>query len=201
MNRYAAIVWFCCLGVVSTAQAQTNVDSSLIAARPADVLSDGQHDFDWEIGSWRTQLARRVNPLSGSAKWLDYTGTTVVRPVWNGKANLVELAVDGAGAHLEGLSLRLYNPQSKQWTLNFSNAASGTMATPATGGFKNGRGEFYGTDTLADGRVILVRFIITNLTPKSWRFEQAYSADVGKTWEVNWVVIDTRTSDATPQKK
>src|SRR5215467_7193474 len=82
---------------------------------------DGQHDFDWEIGSWKTQLRRLQHPLSGSTTWLEYEGTTVVRKVLDGRANLVELKVDGPAGRLEGLSLRLYNPQARQWSLNFAN--------------------------------------------------------------------------------
>src|SRR5260370_20451139 len=82
---------------------------------------DGQHDFDFEIGTWKTQLKRRLHPLTGSTTWVEYEGTTVVRKVWNGRANLAELEADGPKGHIEALSLRLYNPESHQWSLNFSN--------------------------------------------------------------------------------
>src|SRR5690349_2851151 len=101
---------------------------------------DGQHDFDWEIGSWKTQLRRLQRPLSGSTTWLEYEGTTVVRKVLDGRANLVELKVNGAAGLLEGLSLRLYNPQARQWTLNFANVSDGLLTTPSVGEFKDGRG-------------------------------------------------------------
>ena len=80
---------------------------------------DGQHDFDFEIGVWETRLKRLVHPLSGSATWVAYAGTTTVRKVWNGRANLVELEVDGPQGHIEGLSLRLYNPDAHQRSLNY----------------------------------------------------------------------------------
>ena len=152
---------------------------------------DGQHDFDFEIGAWKTQLRRRLRPLTGSTTWVEYQGTTVVRKIWNGRANLVELEVDGPPGHIEGLSLRLYNPESRQWSLNYSNSASGTMSQPVIGEFKNGRGEFFGQDFL-NGRAILVRFIISDITPDSCHFEQSFSDDGGKTWESNWIATDTR---------
>jgi len=155
---------------------------------------DGQHDFDFEIGSWKTQLRRRLRPLTGSTTWVEYQGTTVVRKIWNGRANLVELEVDGPPGHIEGLSLRLYNPQSRQWSLNYSNSASGTMSQPVIGEFKSGRGEFFGQDFL-NGRAILVRFIISDITPDSCHFEQSFSDDGGKTWESNWIATDTRAKD------
>jgi hypothetical protein len=152
---------------------------------------DGQHDFDFEIGTWHTQLRRRLHPLSGSNEWIEMEGTSVVRKVLNGRANLVELIADGAGRHFEGMSLRLYHPESRQWSLHFANAADGVMTQPTVGEFKNGRGEFYDQEDF-NGRAILVRFVISDITPDSVRFEQAFSDDGGKTWEVNWIATDTR---------
>jgi len=152
---------------------------------------DGQHNFDFEIGTWKTQLRRLQRPLSGSTTWLEYEGTSVVSKVLDGRANLVELKVDGPAGRLEGLSLRLYNPQSRKWSLNFANIKDGQLTTPAIGEFKNGRGEFYNQDTY-NGRAILVRFVITKITDDQYRFEQSFSDDGSKTWEVNWIAIDTR---------
>jgi hypothetical protein len=115
----------------------------------------------------------------------------VVRKVWDGRANLVELMADGPAGHFEGLSLRLYNPQSHQWSLNFASSSSGVMSPPTIGGFENGRGEFYNQETL-NGRAIFVRFVISDITATSSRFELAFSDDGGKTWEVNCIAIDTR---------
>jgi hypothetical protein len=162
--------------------------------RQAPAERDGQHDFDFAIGAWTTHLSRLLHPLTGSTKWIDYDGTSVVRKVWNGRAHLLELAVDGPAGHIEGLSLRLYDPQSHQWSLNFSNSSSGSMSPPTIGEFKNGRGEFFDQETL-DGRAILVRFVISDITPTSCHFEQAFSDDGGKTWEVNWIATDTRAND------
>lgn len=108
---------------------------------------DGQHDFDFEIGTWKTRLRRLLNPLTGSTTWVEYEGITVVRKVWNGRANLVELSADGAAGHFEGLSLRLYNPKSRQWSLNFASTNGGVMTPPTVGEFKSGRGEFFNQET------------------------------------------------------
>jgi hypothetical protein len=157
---------------------------------------DGQHDFDFEIGCWKTHLSQLVHPLTGSHTWAEYEGTTVVRKVWSGRANLVELEADGPAGHFEGLNLRLYNPQSHQWSLNFAGSSAGTLSQPTIGEFKNGRGEFFDQEML-NGRAILVRFVISNISANSCRFEQAFSDDGGRTWEVNWIATDTRIKDAT----
>ena len=172
-----------------------------VAAEPAPpgTPRDGTHDFDSHVGTWHTKLRRLKQPLSGSSTWLEYGGTSVVRKVWNGRANLVELAADGPAGHIEALSLRLYNPKSRQWSLNFSNSASGSMAAPTIGEFRGGRGEFYDQED-HDGRAILVRFVIVPVDTDSIRFEQSFSDDGGKTWELNWVATDTRVK-APPEEK
>lgn len=153
---------------------------------------DGQHDFDFELGTWKTHLRRLVHPLSGSTTWVEYDGTTVVRKILDGRANLVELVVDGPAGHIEALSLRLYNVEAHQWSLNFSSSGSGTLSQPTIGELKEGRGEFFDQETF-NGRAIFVKFVISEITPTSCRFEQSFSDDGGKTWELNWVAVDTRT--------
>jgi hypothetical protein len=162
----------------------------LVLLSPAELQA--QHEFDFEIGTWRTHVRRLVRPLTGSTTWVEMKGTTVVRKVFDGRANLVELVADGPeGAHFEGLSLRLYNPDTRQWSLHFANAANGILDKPTIGSFKNGRGEFYSQNTL-NGRAIFVRFVISDITATSCRFEQAFSDDGGRTWEVNWIATDKR---------
>jgi hypothetical protein len=183
--------------VAAAALAQGNASprtAAPAATKPpasAPALHDGQHDFDFEIGAWKTHISRLLHPLTGSGTWAEYDGTSVVRKVWNGRANLLELEVSGAAGHIEALSLRVYNPQARQWSLNFANSASGTLAQPTVGEFSNGRGEFYDQESFA-GRMVLVRFVISDITSESCHFEQAFSVDGGRTWEVNWVATDTR---------
>jgi hypothetical protein len=163
----------------------------LAAAQTPPAPHDPQHDFDFELGKWHTHLRRRLSPLTGSNTWTEMDGTSVVRPVLNGRGNLVELVADGAGRHLEAINLRLYHPESKQWYLHFANAANGEMTQPTIGGFRNGRGEFYDQETF-NGRAVFVKFVISEITADSCRFEQSFSDDGGKTWEVNWIAVDTR---------
>lgn len=175
------------------ALAQSSVGAA--ARSPAASQRDGQRDFDFHLGSWKTRLSRLQSPLSGSTTWLTYEGTTVVSKVWDGRANLVELDVTGPSGRLVALSLRLYHPEGRQWSLNFANRAVGTFSPPSVGEFKDGKGEFYSQESYK-GRVILVRFVISPVTADSIHFEQSYSDDGGKSWETNWIADDTRTKDA-----
>jgi hypothetical protein len=168
--------------------------ASLAQQPPAPTTAaqaDGQRDFDWETGEWNTHVRRLRSPLSPAANWVEYQGVSIVKPLLGGRSNVVELSVEGPAGRIEGMSLRLYNPQTRQWSLNYVNLASGELTAPVIGSFANGRGEFFGRDTL-NGRPILVRFIISDVTPSSARFEQAFSADNGETWETNWIAVDTR---------
>jgi hypothetical protein len=175
-------------------RAQQNSGTSATNPQPAAAPRDGQHDFDFEIGTWKTHLSRLVHPLTGSNTWVTLEGTTVVRKIWDGKANLAELDVETPKGHVQVLSLRLYNPEAHQWSLNTANSSVGTLSVPTIGEFKNGRGEFYDQEPF-NGRSILVRNIWSEITADSCRFEQSFSDDGGKTWEVNWIAVDTRVKD------
>ena len=178
-------------GVPFRGVAQATPTAVRANTRAPQALRDGQHDVDFEIGTWKTHLKRLMHPLTGSKNWVEYDGTTVVRKVWDGRANLVELVADGPAGHFQGLNLRLYNPESHQWSLNFANVIGGTRTQPTIGEFKNGRGEFYDQEPI-NGRAVLVRFVISQVSPDSCHFEQAFSDDGGKTWEINWIADDTR---------
>ena len=180
-----------CVAGASSSAASTKPRQDAAIALPTTPVGSA-HDFDFEHGRWHTTLQRRLHPLSGSDVWADYAGSTTVLPLWDGRANVVELNVSGRDGRLEGLSLRLFDPKRKRWTLNFSNAAAGTLAPPMTGGFGGGpRGVFYSAETF-DRRPVLVRFIVESTSADTCRFEQAFSTDDGSMWETNWIAVDTR---------
>ncbi len=160
------------------------------AATPGNI-PDGSKDFDFEFGEWHLELKRRLDPLTGSDRWVEYRGPSIVRKVWDGKANLGEIDVSGTEGRIQGLSLRVYDPQSHQWSIVYASSAGGLSATPMAGGFRNGRGEFHNQETYR-GRAIFVRFVFSDITAKSFRLEQAFSEDGGKTWEANWIAAFTR---------
>jgi hypothetical protein len=136
-------------------------------------------------------MSRLEHPLTDSTTWTELNGNVVVREVWGGRANLAEITTHGPSGHLEFLSLRLFNPESRQWNLYFASSNTGTLSEPEIGEFRNGRGEFY-VQRPFNGRMILVRFVFADIGTGSSRDEQAYSQDGGRTWETNWVNHQTR---------
>ena len=190
LGRMAAVLFLA--AVCGPVQA----DSAVATAGPA--LHDGQHDFDFLIGSWKIHLKRLSHPLSGSNEWVEFDGTVVCRTVWNGLAEVEEFNVDSPEKNIfiKGLAVRLYNPRTRQWTIYWANSKNGTFDPQSQSGqFTDGHGEFYGQDTV-DGRTVYVRWIWSKTASPAPHFEQAFSADGGRTWEVNWITEQTRMEDA-----
>ena len=152
---------------------------------------DGQHDFDFNFGTWQTHIKRLGDPSAGSAIWVELNGTVTVRKVWNGRGQLEEIEADGPAGHWEGLTLFLYNPQSHQWSQSYANQKEGALNAPSIGEFKNGRGELFDQETY-QGRATLVRIVWSDITPNAHHFEQSSSEDGGKTWEPNFAASLTR---------
>jgi hypothetical protein len=178
-------------GVLMLASFTALICATASAGQTADALRDGAHDFDFDLGKWKTHSSRLLHPLSGSNDWVEMTGVTIVKKVWDGRANLAEFRADGPAGQVELLSLRWYNPVAHQWYLDFATPNVGTLGIPNIGEFKNGRGDFYDQETF-NGRTILVRFSIWGISVNSAQSEQAFSADGGQTWEVNWINRYTR---------
>jgi len=158
---------------------------------PAQVAAqhDGAHDFDFLIGDWKAHVKRLPDRLVGSNKWIEYDGISNHKKLLDSNANFEEFQVENAkeGLHIKGQTLRLYNPESHQWSIYLLDLDKGTLDTPpVVGQFDGKRGEFYDQEVWK-GRAVLVRYVWSDLSPKSARMEQSFSADGGKTWEVNWI--------------
>jgi hypothetical protein len=163
---------------------------------PKITVRDGQHDFDFNVGAWRTHIKRILEPLSGSTRSIELNGTVTVRRVWDGRAQLEEIEADGPNGHWEGLTLFLYNPEAHQWSQTFANSKTGVLTPPLIGAFKDGRGELFSQDTFKN-RAVLVRAVWSDITPDSHHFEESYSDDGGKTWSPAFIANLTRDNQPT----
>jgi hypothetical protein len=176
---------------VATLTREEETSSGEMSPPPASSAPDGAHDFDFNFGVWKTHIRRLQKPLTGSHTWTEYDGTSQVSKVWGGRASIFELEANGPAGHIEGVGLRLFNPQSHQWSLNWANGSDPVMTTPMVGRFVHGEGQFYDQEEF-NGEVIMTRNGFSDITPNSSRFEQAFSEDAGKTWETNWMMTFTR---------
>jgi hypothetical protein len=180
------------LGCLSSPlQALAQESSTAAESALAGATRDGQHDFDFNIGVWKTHIRRILNPLSGSVKSIELNGTVAVRKVWDGRAQLEEIEAEGPNGHWEGLTLFLYNPQAHQWSQTFVDSKKGVLNPPAIGAFKDGRGELVAQD-IVEGRSILIRAVWSDITADSHHFEESFSDDGGKTWAPAFIASLTR---------
>ena len=157
----------------------------------AQAAPDGQHDFDFNFGTWKTHIKRIQDPFSSPGQSIELNGTVTVRKVWEGRAQLEEIEADGPNGHWQGMTLFLYNPEAHQWSQSFAGSKSGVLNPPLIGAFKDGRGELFATDTFKD-RSILVRGVWSQIKPDSHHFEESYSNDGGKTWAPAFIAELTR---------
>ena len=181
-----------CAVILATSATNPALSEPGPAPARAGVHPDGQHDFDFNIGTWKSHIRRLLHPLSGSKTWVEYTGRVLVRPVWGGRANLEEVEATGASGHLEFVELRLYNPATHQWSINSASTADGVVEQPPLiGDFESGRGLFYDQE-FYNGRAIFVRQVWSVIPPASYSMVQSFSDDGGKTWETNFIANVTR---------
>jgi NIPSNAP len=166
---------------------------------PRSILGGGakaarasKHDFDFLFGSWKVHNRYLRGRLRQSTEWVEFDGQSRVEPLLQGFGHLDRFTAVRDGLPFEGITLRLFDPATGQWSIHWADTgAARTLLPPMVGRFIGGVGEFYGDDTL-DGRKVLCRFLWTRPTADSARWEQALSDDGGKTWETNWIMTLTR---------
>lgn len=183
--------------VPGASRSQQQPSPPLQTAAQAAPSRDGAHDFDFLIGNWKAHVRRLPDRLVGSNTWVEYDGISNHKKVLDSNANFEEFEVDNPEKHLhiKGQTLRLYNPESHQWSIYTLEVDKGVLSLPpVVGQFTGNRGEFYDQEQYK-GRAILVRYVWLNISPKSARMEQSFSPDGGKTWETNWICELSREHD------
>lgn len=161
--------------------------SALAVRRPA--LRDGQHDFDFHFGTWRTHILA----LGADGKWNRMTGTVTDLRVWHGRANLEKIEASGAAGHFQGVTLFLYDPKTRQWSQRYAGSDDGILDPPYYGHFSHGEGKFYGIGTSA-GHAVLERGVWSHITRNSYHYEIASSSDGGGHWKTRFIAQLERVS-------
>lgn len=149
----------------------------------------GRGDFDFFVGSWEGRQRRRRQWLAGCDDWEEFGSTSQCWSLFDGAANVDEVRVPDRG--FTGVSLRLLDPARGEWSIYWANSRTGLLQPPVTGRFRDGTGTFYGDDN-HEGQQVRVRYLWSDITPVSARWEQAFSADGEQTWEANWIMDFTR---------
>lgn len=153
--------------------------------------NDGRRDFDFFMGNWDSQHRRLRERLQGSQDWEEFSGRSEAHRVLGDLGNFDEITMNRAGGETKGMTVRLFDPATRQWSIYWADSTKGVLQAPMIGEFTDGRGEFYDREVFA-GKSIFSRFIWSAITASSCRWEQAFSADGGKSWETNWIMDFTR---------
>jgi hypothetical protein len=166
--------------------------STTAVATPATDPGSAAHDFDFYMGTWRVHHHRLKERLAGSTEWQEFEGTSQAWPLLGGAGNIDDNILELPSGTYRAVSLRSFDPESGQWSIWWLDGRNpGRLDPPVVGGFKDGIGTFQCDDTF-NGRPIIVRFLWSNITETTCRWEQAFSPDGGETWEVNWIMESSR---------
>ncbi len=152
---------------------------------------DGRHDFDFFFGSWTQRNRKLKKRLVGCTEWDEFASTASCFPMLGGLGNIDNLSPADEDDPFEGMSIRIFDPATKLWAIWWADNVGYTIFPPVYGRFVDGIGEFNGED-VQDGIPVDVKFIWSQITPTSAKWEQAFSTDGGETWETNWETFHTR---------
>ena len=178
--RLTAFLFVAAIALSQPSKAQTDA-----------VVRDGSHDFDFSLGSWKTEVTIIKDPFTKPNDQIHMHGTKVARPVWGGKAWLEEIAADGPNGHWEAANLFLYDPAARQWSENYVDSSVGRMETPSIGGYRDGKLEFYSVEFVG-GRSMLIRGTWTIMSPDLHSYEVARSIDGGRSWHTSFIARVSR---------
>ena len=170
----------------------------IAAPEPAHAAANptGVRSFDFLVGEWRVHH-RRTPP--GSREWVEFDGTCSNRALMDGAANIEEHVLNAPAGAYRAAGLRSFDPKTAEWSIWWLDERypGGPLDPPVKGRFEDGVGTFQ-SDYVAGGKPMRVRFLWSDITPTSARWEQALSSDGGKTWEVNWIMEFRRASSEAP---
>jgi hypothetical protein len=147
------------------------------------------NDFDFLAGTWDVANRWLADFLDADSGWEEFPAVCHGTRHFDGGASFDEIVFPTKG--FSGLTLRLYDPDAAQWSLYWASKRTGKLFPPVTGQFCDGVGEFLGADSYQDVPII-ARFRWSGITAGAPRWEQAFSADDGKTWVDNWYMDFTR---------
>lgn len=149
------------------------------------------HDFDFYEGKWLIHNRKLNNRLCNSDEWTEFTAKQEMQIILLGFGNTDNFIAEFGGKAFEGRTIRLFDPKTKLWSMYWTDNTNPILQPPTVGSFKDGIGKFYCKDTF-EGKPIIVEFLWDKTNPQNPRWRQAFSADKGETWEINWYMDMSR---------
>jgi hypothetical protein len=154
--------------------------------------TDGANAFDFFHGAWRVAHRRLRARLCGDTNWENFPGSCVVHAILGGHGNIDDNVIELPAGAYRAATMRAFDPETRRWAIWWLDARNPLrLDTPMVGEFRDGEGTFFADDVF-EGRAIRVRFLWMRTRTASPRWEQAFSADGGETWETNWIMDFSR---------
>jgi len=155
--------------------------------------TSSRNDFDFFVGKWKIHNKKLKTRLNDCNDWTEFEALCECRKILDGFGNTDSFKTEFDGKPFEGMTLRLFNPQTKLWSIYWADSNAVVLDVPQIGSFDGGIGKFYARDVFA-GKPIIVQFCWNATDPKIPIWSQAFSADEGQTWEWNWYMTFERRS-------
>jgi hypothetical protein len=153
--------------------------------------TSNEHNFDFLIGRWRVYNRKLQQRLQQCSTWDEFEAMLDVRKILQGWGNVDSFVANVKGRDIEGMTLRLFNPTTRLWSLYWVDSVRKVLDPPLVGSFESGVGKFY-CDDVFEGKPIVICFTWSEITEQSATWEQAFSADNAASWETNWTMKFTR---------
>ena len=153
--------------------------------------TSSKNDFDFFTGNWIIHNRKLKTRLNNCTEWIEFDASQEMSKILNGTGNIDFFHTGSGEAIFEGMTLRLFNPKTRLWSIYWADSNAGVLDVPVTGSFENGIGRFYSKD-IFNGKDILVMFLWDATDPGKPVWSQAFSDDNGKTWEWNWYMYMSR---------
>ncbi|RSY90771.1 DUF1579 domain-containing protein [Sphingomonas koreensis] len=149
-------------------------------------------DWGFLAGRWTVRHRKLRKRLIGSREWDEFSGTFVNWPTLGGNGNVGDNLMNAPGGAFRGVGFRAWDPATREWLSWWLDGRDpGKIGTPLRGRFVDGVGTYFSDDE-HEGRPVRARVTWSRITGATARWEQAFSADGGDSWEVNWVSNFTR---------
>lgn len=145
------------------------------------------NDFDFFVGKWNVHNRKLKSRLNDCDEWIEFEAFSECRKILDGFGNIDSFQTVFDGKPFEGMTLRLFNPQTKLWNIYWADSNIVVLDVPQIGSFENKIGEFYAKDVF-ENKEIIVKFKWDATDPESPVWSQAFSADKGESWEWNWTM-------------
>ncbi|MBC7934166.1 MAG: hypothetical protein H7Y86_02230 [Rhizobacter sp.] len=150
-----------------------------------------KHDFDFFEGKWKLRNKKLKTRLDHCTEWIEFESTQEMYRILNGTGNIDNFLTSFDGVPFEGMTLRLFDPHTKLWSIYWADSNLGKLDPPVLGSFENNVGHFF-TKDIFNKKNILVVFRWDARDPENPVWSQASSADAGQNWEWNWYMFMSR---------